>query len=390
MEHPSPHPQSAAALPPQTVHAEGRRWRVTRAWPLKEQPAKEQGLGVELIAEGQVRAGWFDGEEVTLLPAGADRRLPELESFAAGGTVVSHRPGRRAVVRHRLPADLPPARRRSSPAPEPQEVFTKVVRPGRAERILAGIARAGAFAGPFRTPAVLEAGDTFVTLGAVTGRSLHEPAVFSAEAWEAAWTQVLAAWETAIQDPAGSPGDVPVHDAAAEAAVLRQWASAAGPYLAAGGAARTGLAGPEVSVELLAEAVEQTAAALLELPARRLVPAHRDLHDKQLLFSEDLGPALLDVDTASLADPALDLANLRAHAGWRVRQELWSADQAETVRRAINDAAYRAGVPAAALDLYERATALRLSCLYAFRPGYAEAAARLRADLISESSASAL
>lgn len=379
MKHPSTTPQSTAVLPPQFVRAEGRRWLVSRVW-----PSKDGRLGVELTADHQVRAGWFDGAGVSLLPAGTDRKLPDLESFATEGTVVSHRPGKRAVVHRRVQTTQPARRRRSAPAAEAPETFTKVVRPGRAEGILSGIARAGAFAGPFRTPAVLEAGDAYVSLGALAGASLHHADTFSPGAWETAWTQVLAAWETAIQDPAGTPGDVPVHDAACEVAVLRRWVSAVGPYLAAGASAEAKQAGPETSVKLLAEAVEQTAASLLELPARRLVPAHRDLHDKQLLFSEDLGPALLDADTASLADPALDLANLRAHARWRALQGLWSADQAETVRRAINDAAYRAGVPAAALNLYERATALRLSCLYAFRPTYAGAAARLRTDLISE------
>lgn len=376
------------ALPPQTVTAEGRRWQVTRVW-----PGKDGQLGVELAPAGSspvyagVRAGWSRNGEVTLLPAGTDPRLPDLEEAAASGTVISHRPGKRAVIRRHARTVSQATRRTSASGLGPLEIFTKVVRPGRAEGILAGIARAGAFAGPFRTPSVLETGESFVSLSAVAGNSLHEPAAFSRDAWEAAWTQVLAAWETAIQDPADSPGDLPAHDAAAEASVLRQWTSAAGPYLAAG-APGARHSGPEASVELLAEAVEQTAVALVELPTRRLVPAHRDLHDKQLLFSSELGPALLDVDTACLADPALDLANLRAHTGWRTRQGLWSADQAEIAHRAINDAAYRAGVPADTVDLYERATLLRLSCLYAFRPAYSGAAARLRADLISESSAS--
>ncbi len=350
-------------LPPETVPAEGREWSVDRVWPAAEGP-----LPVEVTpAEGSepaVRGGWFHPARepgqgfLELLPAGEDPKLKALAGAAGAGVVVSHRPGKRAVVRRETPGG-------------PQ--FVKVVKRGRAPGILEGISRAQAFDGPFRTPRVLESDDSSVTFEALGGASLHEPERLSPEEWELAWAQVLEAWETTIQHPGELPGGTPVHDAEAEAAVLRQWAQHARPLIR--------------GFELMVEAVEAAARRLEEVPSGRVVPAHRDLHDKQLLWSPEQGPAVLDVDTACLAPPALDLANLRAHARWRQRQGVWDEEQARTVVRTINDTAYRAGVSQDTLAAYEQATLLRLSCVYAFRPRYAADAEALRTSLLSPSSA---
>ncbi|MDO5511433.1 phosphotransferase, partial [Corynebacterium sp.] len=119
--------------------------------------------------------------------------------------------------------------------------------------------------------------------------------------------------------------------------------------------------------------VARACADLRALPPGDLVPTHRDLHDKQLLWERNAGPGLLDVDTACLADPALDVANLRAHAVWRFRQGVWDDRQAAVVLGVLESNA--------AVKAYERATLVRLVCVYAVRPRYREAARALLAEL---------
>lgn len=361
-------------LPPETSPAEGRSWLIERVWPAASAPLPVEVRAAD-GAEPVLRAGWFHPGEGTaagmlkLLPAGEDPQLRALAAAAADGVVVSHRPAKRAVVRRetgRGTGNGAAAGAGSGGGGGTQ--FIKVVRPGRASDIVDGIRRAQAFDGPFRTPRVLASDESTVTFEALRGTSLHEAHRFSAHDWEVAWAQVLEAWETTIQHPGELPEGTPVHDAEAEIAVLRQWAQHAQTVID--------------DVELLVEAVESAAHQLQEAPLGKLVPAHRDLHDKQLMWSPDHGAGILDVDTACLAPPALDLANLRAHAKWRAEQGVWTLEQSAAVVRAINDTAYRAGVAQDTLSAYEQATLLRLGCVYAFRPRYAAAAAELRCSLL--------
>ncbi|WP_035280754.1 phosphotransferase family protein [Brevibacterium album] len=351
--------------PPASVLLDGETWTIRRAW-----PGTEERTAVEAVsAGGHVRAGFSDASGIRLHPYGADPRLPALAASARAGSVVSHRPGRRAVVRS---AD--------------GSRYTKVVREGRSRTILDGIGSAEAFAGPFRTPEVLGSDASTVTFAALPGRSLHRPEDFSAVEWERAWGEVLRAWCAAVgtgsatgtasaADSAGAGADAqrstPVHGGGAEARVLRQWRDRA-----------AGLLGAEARA--YSAAVERTAEELSILPAPRLVPAHRDLHDRQLLWTPEAGPGLLDVDTACLADPGLDLGNLRAHARWRSRQGVWSSGQAAVVAEHVDAVAHRAGVAPASLELHERSALLRLGAVYAFRPAWVEAARELRCMLVGE------
>lgn len=339
-------------LPPAECEHGGVRWTVRRAW-----PEGDGHIVLEATSpDGRVRAGRFGADGIVLLEEGHDPRLPALTAAAAEGTVVSHRPGKRAVVRS---AD--------------GGRFVKIVRPGRTAGILAGIERAAAVARWFRMPEVLDHDETTVTFVALAGRSLHDCAAFSAAEWDRAWAETAAAWARAVSGPErGAVRWGAVHDSAAEAEVLRTWCERAAPLM---GAERTGYAA----------AVEEAAADLCAPAVRARVrrPSHRDLHDKQLLWDAAAGPGLLDADTACLADPALDLGNLRAHALWRARQGVWTAERAATVLTRLREAGARAGVPSAATHLYERAALLRLGCVYAFRPAWHEEAARLRQALVA-------
>lgn len=329
---------TALVLPPESIYLEGKVWHVARAW-----TSGDGRMPVELRHDGRLRAGYWDRTRVELLPPDADPRLPALAPTVGHGdvpgTVVSHRAGRRAVVRG---AD---------------GVFHKVVRPGRAAQVLAGVARAAAFDGPFRTPSVLGYQPSVVTFAALDGRRLHDATGWSPADWCRAWHEVLTAWTRGVARGVRVNGPA-VHDAQAEARVLLDWVRRAQPY------------GPPA--EGWAEACEHAARRLLRLDAPHGGPSpiHRDLHDKQLLWDAASGPGLLDTDTACAGDPAVDLGNLRAHARWRRIQRRWTAEQSAVVIARVDAAAPEVGCSPRRLAVFEDAALLRLSCVYALRPSW--------------------
>ena len=336
---------SLMTLPPESITESGRVLRVTRAWPLPG----GTGFSLEFEDSGQRRAGTWDGSTLHIEPLGADTRLSALAKLATAGVVVSHRWGKRAVV-HR------------------DNLFIKVVRRGRATSILEGIERATAFSENFRTPQVRAHDESTVTFAGLAGHSLHDPGLFPTEEWQRAWAASLGAWTRSVRD-AGSGSTTPTlpakeHLAADEIGVLRHWTELVSPYIDA----------PD-SLRDITEGITDELAGLPEVTLR---PSHRDLHDKQLLWSPQMGPGLLDVDTACLADPALDLGNLRAHARLRLLQRIWDPVQARAVVEAVNAAASQLELSPRSIQVYERAATLRLGCVYAVRPAYTEVAEQMR------------
>ncbi|GAA1146131.1 hypothetical protein [Nesterenkonia lutea] len=407
---------TVAPLPSRTLAAEGRRWSVERAWPADGEPgvlmvevaAVPEGHAVP--AEGEPRgpevaggtgsrtdrtaagtplsrrarrAGRFwvqaptesdpPAEHLELFAAGTDPDMPALEKVARGGIVIAHEPGRRAVVRHSSGtssghAESAGRANRPGSADRADETYTVVMPLDRAQTLREGMQHAQAFSGPFRLPRTIAEDESSATFQALPGISLHRPERFAPQEWEAAWDQVLEAWSTAIQHPGELPESTPVHDAPAEVRRLQRWEEKTRPYI--------------MGADLFEEAVEATCEALRKLPRGRLIPAHRELRDEDLLWSPDLGPGLLKVSSAGRADPALDLGSLRACARWNELRGLWEAEQRAVVSRLINDTAYRNGVSDHALRTYEHSALLRLSCQYTFSPSLADAAEHLRAELV--------
>lgn len=346
----------AAALEPL------RRWRPD--WPALVAARLDRAaraLEAQILAAGPgsdraSKTGDADhpGPAVPKIPEDPD--LPGLAralapgGLAEGATLIGHKPGRRAVLR--------------TPAGD----YVKVVRAGRTKKILRALDRAAAFDGPFVMPQVIASDDELVATSPVPGRSLHEAGAFTDEEWERACADVMRAWLQAARDSeqpflaAVAAGQEP-HGVEAERAVLTRWRLEARE------------AGEDLQRE---EAVHAADARLAELAEPRTVTTvHRDLHDKQLLWSAEHGAGLIDVDTACPGDPAVDLGNLRAHADWRVTQGLWTGDRAAVLRAAIDEAASDLGVPAERVAVFEQATVTRLACVYAVR-GSAEDAARAR------------
>jgi aminoglycoside phosphotransferase (APT) family kinase protein len=349
-------PQSAEI--PALVHDGSETWHVERAWPDdgRGRPLELRGPGPEGEMLRGARMDALTGV-ITLQALGGDPRLPGLArtlSAHPGARIVSLRPGKRAVVR--IDEGGRPAR------------FVKIVRPGRAARLLDAIDRAHAFDGPFRTPQVLAADEDTVTFAALAGTTLHEPLSLRDGTWRRAWQEVLEAWADSCTRAGAAPPDVPVHGPEAEAEVLRQWRDRAADVDPGGAEGRE-------------RAVEAALRSLAAVPApTRPALLHRDLHDKQILHLPGERPGLLDVDTACWGDPALDLGNLRAHARWRELQGLWSAGHAAELRALIDETARSSGISPEALAAYECSTLARLTCVYALRPRWRAHARTLSAE----------
>ena len=362
---PASTPASAPTpLVPAQLEHDGELLLVRRAW-----ADDGRGLPLELedAAGSQLRAARLNPAtgEVSVFEAGTDPRLPALARVLAedpGSEIVSHRPGKRAVVR--------------TSDPQGRTRYVKIVRRGRTEKLLAAIARTDSFDGPFRTAPVLASDEETVTFAELPGHLLHDGLPTEDGTWQRAWRATLDAWTDAVETSRTRPLPPGVHGPVEEAELLEDWCERADVVDPAG-------------AQIRGRAVEAALSELSRLSdVERPALIHRDLHDKQILWLEGHPPALLDVDTATTGDPALDAANLRAHATWRELQGIWSADQAAVMREEVDRAAGRAGIEPQVLAAYESGTIARLACVYSFRPQWRQAATALAASLVPGSPAS--
>ncbi|USQ81967.1 phosphotransferase [Ornithinimicrobium faecis] len=332
---------------------------IERAWPRGRRDGAELMLVEGRDGDGRLRAArlWLQPaaglrwqvSKVQVAPAGMDPKLPELGAVCAEGTLLVHRYGRRAVVRRR-------------------DDFVKVVRPGEGSTVAAAaqLGRDLALAAGFDAPTVGAIRSGSVSFGILPGRSLHElGGVLTRSEWTRWWAIFAERWAALAQPPAaGRSQSVPdPHGPHDEVAVLRRWLDWVTRLEAL----------PADLHDRVAERVEIVARELVGTPAEELVLAHRDLHDKQMLAEGDsLG--LLDFDTVALAEPALDLANLWVHARLRADQGVWSSGHSEVAQDAVREVASTLGVSGERFATYAEATALRLACLYAFRPRHRQLA----------------
>lgn len=294
---------------------------VRRAW-----PAADGSLTLELVRDGSLLAGRLSAEGGLRLAE--HRRDPGLPGLTpSGGRLVVHRLHRRAVLLH-------------------PDRATKVLRPGRAAGVAAvssrmgeACRRAGLGAATVRTVA-----EDRVEFALMPGRTLHD----LGDAGHDGWRELAARWPLLARQPV----DLPAHDAAAEASVLRQWLGHAQRF------------GSLTLTAQLARAVDRTCAELAGAPDPEMT-LHRDLHDKQAVW--DGGSlTLLDLDTAARGEAALDLANLLTHV--ELRQAQGTLRDPGPVREALAGVVDELRISPARLAAYEAAARLRLALLYAFRP----------------------
>ena len=300
-----------------------------RAWP-GHRGSDSTSASIECVdGEGRLRAGHVTaGAAPDLLPYATDPALPALSARLTGALVV-HRAGRRAVV-------MDDSRVR------------KVVRPHRAASLVRAHTSAASVlrVTGLRTPRILDSEDDVVDLELLPGRSLDE----LGDAGLPGWQRLTDSWAHLARAEA----DLPVHGPHQEIEVLHRWFTSARRY------------GVIHQPELLREQVAGTCLSLREDNETPII-AHRDLHDGQLLWDgRDL--SLLDLDTAAMAEAALDLGNLWAHADlMAVRGRLGPEAHAQ-VRGLLDDLARTLPMTVERLETYYRSSALRLVFVHAFRP----------------------
>ena len=94
---------------------------------------------------------------------------------------------------------------------------------------------------------------------------------------------------------------------------------------------------------------------------------HRDLHDKQLMWDgTTLG--LLDLDTATRGEAALDLGNLWAHIELRHVQGRLTRQDRDRILDLLGEVVAAAPTTLRRVVTHHRAARLRLAYVYAFRP----------------------
>lgn len=339
----------------------GGRLTLSRAWPR----AAGHALVEYLTDDGQALAGqWIvdadhrrkvldhtpgatevDGLGVVLQPDGADRKLVVLAELATapGAHLLVHRPERRAVVR------------------AASGCYLKIIRPRRAASMVEILSRvteaAGASDGAFGVATLLRSDPAsgMLVFGALPGASLYDRqgGRFAESDWAAAGRAV-----TALHH--GATGGAARHDAAAEAEVTRRWVSHAIAF------------GVMPAID-----PEPRLAPLLHGSPTTIGLLHRDLHDKQLLVEPGEPIGMLDVDTVSVGERALDLANLLVHLELRLAQGRLTGTEAASAADAFLAGAAPDAATHRRIPDYAAAARLRLGALYAFRPRWRAVASRL-------------
>jgi aminoglycoside phosphotransferase len=270
-----------------------------------------------------------------LLRGGADLRLRPLARLltADGAGLLAHRAERRAVVRRKRGRTV---------------VYAKVVPPSRVEM---QVRRASAVAEvPIRVPRLLgvrlEKGLT--TWSALPGRPLGE--VIGEDPRDVG--RRVGEMTRALHDFVPSV-DLPIHGPGDEMSVVEEWVQRLAGHFPA---------------PALSQYLAELATGLGE-PPTHLKLIHRDLHDGQILVDDNGEAGLLDLDTLSLGDAALDLANLLVHLELGVLLGSWSVSVARRCAEALLDGYAPTEETMRRIVPYAAAARLRLVCVYAFRPG---------------------
>ena len=297
---------------------------IKRAWPAQD------GIAVELTDRlGRLRAGLATEDGVALSIFGRDPVLGCIP--VEPGTLVVHRFRRRAVV---VGSDR----------------VTKYVRKG-GERI----ARANVLAGrAFRSwglsPASVTAWTpTSVSFNLLPGRSFAD---LGDEALPG-WRHLAQSWQ------ASKESEFAQHTGFHEARVLARWLEQAWAF-------ETIPQYPRI-----ARAVLDLCTDLVEPGDTPLVVSHADLHDGQLLWN-GTSVGVLDLDGARMAEAALDITNLRAHAELHHVRGFLSAHALDTIVGYLDDLASRMPTTSARLNAYLAASRMRLVFVHSFRPGCRE------------------
>ncbi len=288
-------------------------------------------------------------KNVMLQPWGTDRRLRGLAPLLsrAGTTLLAHRPERRAVVEQVGPDG---------------EHYGKVFRPSRLSDVLT---RARAIEAlpqrGFAVPDILESDHRqgVVICSALAGTSLYE--LLSSGDRLVAGARAAG---HALRGLHGAPTDRgAVHDAEAEVEMLRHQLDR--------------LASLEPEMHRRLRGASEHVFSGLVAGSCSLALIHRDLYDKQIFVDDRSGVGLLDFDTVTVGEPALDIANTLVHFELRAIQGLCSFDLAAAAADALLEGYQPDPAVRVRLRPYGDAARLRLAGLYAFRPPWRHLPAQL-------------
>lgn len=343
-------------LPTEVVDENGTEIAIHRAWPRPDGRLIVEGREVET---GRIRAGSTEVSGHTAVrPFGEDPALPGLMPAAVTGDLLVHRLKRRAVVRS-------------------GNQYRKFIASGKAPRVAGAhrTAAAGLAGTGLLVPDVISSDAQGVTLTAVSGVSLHDlgmragiPDAVSAAPggypenaallqWCSAWDLWADSWPQFVG--ANAQLAAALHTAEDEVRTIGRWTELAIAFDALG-----------VPEDRLHSASASVARSLMGGESSAGL-AHRDLHDKQILVDPvERTVGIIDCDTLAAAEPALDLANLSVHLEFRRAQGLLSSDAAALGSQRIREVSDTLQVPHSRFEAYAAATALRLACIYAFRPPY--------------------
>lgn len=293
-------------------------------------------------------------QTLLLHPGGTDRRLRSLALLLRSrhSQLLSHRPGKRAIVRWQ-----------GQDPPIYCKLFTSQ---GAWSRAALGYALAFRHAAGYRAPRLqqLAAQSGCLFLEAVAGTDMHG-LLSSASSHQGSARQIGVALRH-LQAIPPEPG-LDLHRAEDEAGLLASWVTQVHAYR------------PDLAL-VIAPHLPAVQAGLAAVADQPLVLTHRDLHDKQILIAAGEPPGFIDFDTVCLADPTLDLANLLAHLELRRFQDVCTAADCQLWRAGILDGYGVSAVPPA-LQAYLDSARLRLACVYAFRPRWQGVVAPLLARI---------
>jgi hypothetical protein len=323
-----------------------------RSW-----PGDDGSLTAEFVdsAVELIGARWFDSLQVAesrlgaidlpvtrlpsgilvLFPAGRDDHLPALRELLADrvNRLLVHRIGRRAVVTGYASGGA----------------YHKVLPPKKVAGVIRAFQEAAARLEPrVAVPRLIAADPTGVTTWSrIPGECIEHLSGADFLSANRSAGQALAALH------ASSASDLNHHPAPSEAAVLRRWHDRLRTFDPAHAA--------RIENEVL-EATDQLASPSDRAP----MPIHRDFHPKQVLI--DGGRVgLLDFDMLAAGEPELDVANWLEHLGRRGDGRVPGGEGHGRAAEAFL-AGYGRELDGPRLDLYIRASRLRLECVHAFRP----------------------
>lgn len=296
-------------------------------------------------------------QRILLQSNGADRELPALAEFlrTTPATLISHRVERRAVA-----------------SGVRGESFIKFVRSESHARAALDMGR-HALALPrrlFDVPEPLDSnlGQGWIAWSSLPGQSWH---AHIAAGDSTAVSHAVGRALREIHDAPPPSAELPSHAAAAEARVLRRWVRHAVQY--------------GVAPELILDSCERAVADLSQGPMTPCL-IHRDFHERQVLIKPGGRVGIIDFDTLSIGEAALDLGNVLAHLDFAAERTVAPSMEIAGHTRGFLGGYGPSRDLLARASVYRAVAALRLRCIHAFRPAGVQPSASRRAGLTAAQS----